>query len=102
MDVVTHHAGDAALEAGLAERVHDLVRGLNPWPSAFFTLEGKRMKLPQYHVVEISGAAHKQTFKVECTIAEWNISAQGSGASRRMGEQAAAAALLEKVKAKNP
>lgn len=60
------------------------------------------MKLPQYHVVEISGAAHKQTFKVECTIAEWNISAQGSGASRRMGEQAAAAALLEKVKAKNP
>ena len=23
-----------------AERVHDLVRGLNPWPSAFFTLEG--------------------------------------------------------------
>jgi ribonuclease-3 len=46
--------------------------------------------------------AHKQTFKVECTIAEWNISAQGSGASRRMGEQAAAAALLEKVKAKNP
>ena len=35
------------------------------------------MKLPQYDVVEITGAAHKQTFKVQCTVAEWNISAQG-------------------------
>ena len=34
-----------------AERVHDLVRGLNPWPSAFFTLEGKRMKLHRTKVV---------------------------------------------------
>ena len=34
-----------------AERVHDLVRGLNPWPSAFFTIEGKRMKLHRTKVV---------------------------------------------------
>jgi len=65
-------------------------------------LQGKRMQLPQYHVVEISGAAHKQTFKVECSIAEWNISAQGTGGSRRMGEQAAAAAVLDKLKVKHP
>ena len=65
-------------------------------------LQGKRMKLPQYDVVEITGAAHKQTFKVQCTVAEWNISAQGEGASRRIGEQAAAAAVLEKLKAKKP
>jgi ribonuclease-3 len=61
---------------------------------------GPRMKLPQYNVVEISGAAHKQTFKVECTIAESN--AQRHRRIAPCCEQAAAAALLEKLKAKNP
>ena len=63
-------------------------------------LQGKRMKLPQYHVVEIAGAAHLQTFTVECTVAEWTLSARGAGASRRAGEQAAAQAVLEKLKGK--
>lgn len=65
-------------------------------------LQGRRMKLPQYQVVEITGAAHRQTFKVECAVAEWNIKAQGIGGSRRAGEQAAAAAVLEQLKAKHP
>ena len=42
-----------------AERVHDLVRGLNPWPSAFFTLEGKRMKLHRTKVVVGKGEPGK-------------------------------------------
>ena len=63
-------------------------------------LQGKRMKLPQYHVVEIAGAAHLQTFTVECTVAEWKLSARGAGASRRAGEQAAAQAVLEQLKGK--
>ena len=65
-------------------------------------LLGKRMKLPNYHVVETAGAAHKQTFKVECLVTEWNLSAYGMGGSRRAGEQAAAAAVLELLKAKQP
>ncbi|GGH58309.1 ribonuclease 3 [Comamonas phosphati] len=65
-------------------------------------LQGRHMKLPQYQVVEITGAAHRQTFKVECAVAEWNIKAQGIGGSRRAGEQAAAAAVLEQLKAKHP
>jgi ribonuclease-3 len=64
-------------------------------------LQGRRMKLPQYQVVEITGAAHRQTFKVECAVAEWNIKALGTGGSRRAGEQAAAAAVLEQLKAKH-
>ena len=64
-------------------------------------LQGKRMKLPSYHVVDIAGAAHLQTFTVECTVAEWNVRAKGTGASRRAGEQASAAAVLELLKAKH-
>ena len=63
-------------------------------------LQGKRMKLPHYEVLDISGVAHKQIFTVGCTVTEWNISAQGTGSSRRAGEQAAAAAVLEQLKVK--
>jgi ribonuclease III len=57
-------------------------------------LQGRRMKLPVYRVVGTLGAAHKQTFDVECEIAELGLAERGIGASRRAGEQAAAAAML--------
>ncbi len=63
-------------------------------------LQGRKMKLPAYHVVGTVGAAHKQTFDVECEIAELGVTERGIGASRRAGEQAAAAAMLLALKAK--
>ncbi|WP_298923648.1 ribonuclease III [uncultured Ramlibacter sp.] len=63
-------------------------------------LQGRKMKLPVYHVVGTLGAAHKQTFDVECEIPELGASERGIGASRRAGEQAAAAAMLLALKAK--
>ncbi|MFI4926505.1 MAG: ribonuclease III [Burkholderiales bacterium] len=57
-------------------------------------LQGRRMKVPVYRVVGTLGAAHKQTFDVECEIAELGLAERGIGASRRAGEQAAAAAML--------
>ncbi len=39
-----------------AGELHDLVRGLNPWPCAFATLGGKRVKLLSSRVVEGNGA----------------------------------------------
>jgi ribonuclease-3 len=63
-------------------------------------LQGRKMKLPAYHVVATVGAAHKQTFDVECEIAELGVTERGIGASRRAGEQAAAAAMLLALKAK--
>jgi ribonuclease III len=44
------------------------------------------------------GAAHKQTFEVECEIMELGAVERGIGASRRAGEQAAAAAMLLTLK----
>ena len=57
-------------------------------------LQGRKMRLPLYRVVGTLGAAHKQTFDVECEIGELGHTERGIGGSRRAGEQAAAAAML--------
>lgn len=61
-------------------------------------LQGRKMKLPIYRVVGTIGAAHQQTFDVECEITEYGRAERGIGGSRRAGEQAAAAAMLMFVK----
>jgi ribonuclease-3 len=63
-------------------------------------LQGRKLKLPVYRVAGILGAAHKQTFDVECEIPELGATERGIGASRRAGEQAAAAAMLLALKAR--
>ena len=64
-------------------------------------LQGRKMKLPIYRVAATLGAAHKQTFDVECEVPELGAVERGIGASRRAGEQAAAAAMLLNLKAKS-
>lgn len=64
-------------------------------------LQGRKMKLPAYQVVGTLGMAHRQTFDVECEIAELNLSERGIGGSRRAGEQAAAAAMLQTLKSRS-
>ena len=61
-------------------------------------LQGRKMNLPIYRVVGTLGAAHKQTFDVECEISEFGRAERGMGGSRRAGEQAAAAIMLAYVK----
>ncbi|MEO7107209.1 MAG: ribonuclease III [Rhodoferax sp.] len=63
-------------------------------------LQGRKMKLPLYKVIGTIGAAHKQSFDVECEIPELRLAERGIGGSRRSGEQAAAAAMLLTIKAK--
>lgn len=67
--------------------------GLQEW------LQGRKLKVPTYSVVGTSGAAHKQTFEVECEISELKLTERGTGISRRAAEQAAAAVMLQKLKA---
>ena len=65
-------------------------------------LQGSKMQLPQYRVVGTVGAAHKQTFDVECAIPELSLTERGIGGSRRAGEQSAATAMLATLKARHP
>ncbi len=62
-------------------------------------LQGKRLPLPQYSVVETRGAAHNQEFEVECSVPKLDISVRGSGRSRRAAEQSAAKLALEAAQA---
>ncbi|RYF15396.1 MAG: ribonuclease III [Comamonadaceae bacterium] len=63
-------------------------------------LQGRKMHLPVYRVVGTVGAAHKQTFDVECEVGELGLAERGIGASRRAAEQAAAAAMLLALKSR--
>ncbi|MEF9995863.1 MAG: ribonuclease III [Burkholderiaceae bacterium] len=58
-------------------------------------LQGKRIALPVYTVVETRGAAHAQEFEVECVIPKLGISLRGTGRSRRAAEQSAAKLALD-------
>jgi len=63
-------------------------------------LQARRMKVPGYKVVATLGAAHKQTFEVDCEIPDLKLIARGQGGSRRAAEQAAATAMLQTLKVK--
>ena len=100
-------AGYGAAEA-LVHRLYESVEITPQMPAAAKDpktelqewLQGRKMKLPIYRVAATLGAAHKQTFDVECEVPELGAVERGIGASRRAGEQAAAAAMLLNLKAK--
>ena len=60
-------------------------------------LQAKHRRLPHYEVVAVTGEAHRQAFVVECSVAELDLRAKGSGTSRQRAEQQAAKAMLEKL-----
>ncbi len=58
-------------------------------------LQAMRRPLPAYRVLSVDGAAHRQSFKVECAVGD--LTARGTGRSRQRAEQEAARAMLEKL-----
>ena len=99
---------DAGFEvsASLVRRLFDDVEinaqmpaiGKDPKTELQEWLQGRKMSLPIYRIVGTEGAAHKQTFDVECEIVEYRRAERGTGNSRRAGEQAAALAMLAFIK----
>lgn len=60
-------------------------------------LQAAHRPLPEYRVTATRGAAHLQTFEVECIVADLGLRASGSGTSRQRAEQQAAEALLREL-----
>ena len=77
----------AALPEGRPEK--DAKTRLQEW------LQARQRPLPVYELVSESGEEHAKLFLARCTLTEPGVSAQGQGSSRRLAEQAAAAAALE-------
>lgn len=60
-------------------------------------LQSRRRGLPSYNLIEVSGQAHAQSFRVECRIDVLGLRSTGEGRSRKAAEQAAAASALRQL-----
>jgi ribonuclease III len=61
-------------------------------------LQARQIPLPQYSVLATRGAAHSQSFEVECLIPQLSVRTTGSGSSRRTAEQEAAMRAFERIR----
>lgn len=61
-------------------------------------LQGRRLALPRYELLDTAGESHAQNFRVSCEIPSLRLRAEGVGTSRRAAEQKAAEAVLESLK----
>ena len=61
-------------------------------------LQSRKLDLPVYDVIKVTGKSHNQQFCVECRVTGAQQSSQGKGSSRRRAEQAAAAAMLDRLR----
>jgi ribonuclease-3 len=60
-------------------------------------LQGRKMPVPTYSIVDTVGKAHEQTFIVSCELPLLSVTVTGEGLSRRAAEQAAAMAALTRL-----
>jgi ribonuclease-3 len=79
----------------LIGRVDPAALGKDPKTRLQEFLQGRRLALPRYAILGISGEAHEQQFLVECSIPELRVTTQGAGPSRRAAEQEEARAAYE-------
>lgn len=57
-------------------------------------MQSKKIDLPEYTLLTMSGLPHEQTFKVKCTIPLLKDACIGTGVTRKKAEQAAAEQML--------
>ena len=82
------------LFADRIDRARDVPTPKDPKTALQENLQGRRLPLPRYAVIEVGGEAHRQVFRVECRVDELGVTGTGEGASRRAAEQQAAEAVL--------
>ena len=60
-------------------------------------MQSRKLDLPEYNLLSMTGAAHAQIFQVECRIPLVSESSIGEGASRKKAEQTAAEKMLKQL-----
>lgn len=83
----------------LGPRLHKIVEGR--WGKDYKTVLQEKLQafglpLPEYRVVVVSGSPHERLFEVECSVSGQEPRF-GSGRSKRLAEQAAAAQVLGRL-----
>lgn len=94
--------GFSSAEQMIARLFEPLMKGLDPKtlgkdPKTLLQeyLQGRKLPLPNYTVLSITGEAHEQHFEVECAIPDLDVRASGGGVSRRSAEQQAAGSVMQ-------
>ena len=88
------------LYADKLENIPDVQTLKDPKTRLQELLQSHRYPLPAYTVLEVSGKAHNQVFKVECSIENLDCVTTAQGKSRRKAEQAAAQLAIEELSRK--
>jgi len=65
-------------------------------------MQAKKLDLPEYSLVSMSGLSHEQTFTVKCTIPILEEATVGAGITRKKAEQASAEQMLKLLNKVNP
>lgn len=65
-------------------------------------LQGNKLELPVYTVLATHGAAHNQSFDVECWVPKLDIKVSAGGTSRRAAEQSAATLVISAIQSMTP
>ena len=60
-------------------------------------LQARRLRLPAYELVSVTGKDHRQRFEVSCAVAQRSMVTRGESTTRRKAEQEAAADMLAKL-----
>jgi ribonuclease-3 len=71
-----------------AEDLRDAKTQLQEW------LQARKLSLPDYELVSVTGKAHQQRFSVSCTVSELSQTTEGESTTRRKAEQQAARRML--------
>jgi ribonuclease-3 len=95
-DLVLRLFEPLVLESTMEGWSKDAKTALQEW------LQGRKMPVPTYNIVETRGKAHEQTFVVACDLPDLSMSVRGEGLSRRAAEQAAAQAALSRLQVSSP
>ncbi len=79
-----------------ADDLRDSKTRLQEW------LQARKLSLPNYDLVSVSGKDHRQKFVVSCTVIELSQTTEGKSTSRRKAEQHAASDMLRILSGERP
>ncbi len=60
-------------------------------------LQSRKLNLPEYRLLMMTGAAHAQSFQIECRTTLISEPSVGIGSSRKKAEQTAAENMLKQL-----
>ncbi|QMV72734.1 ribonuclease III [Comamonas piscis] len=91
-EAIVHHLYERVeISQHMSAASKDAKTALQEW------LQARKKSVPEYVVTGTTGAAHAQTFHVDCVVPAFQARSEGAGASRRAAEQAAAAIMLQQL-----